>query len=131
VIFEARTIFMERAQGPLIWGFNDCALVIADALLPIIGHDLAAPYRGAYSSAEEFHVLTGVTYPRFVERLCMARGWSLIGATEKHGVAVGLARVLGLAPACVIGFDRTWVGKGGEGVAMLNPSDVRLAWRVI
>ena len=33
------------------WGQCDCALYVADAVLAMTGHDIAAPFRGKYSSA--------------------------------------------------------------------------------
>jgi hypothetical protein len=34
-----------------VWGKTDCALVTADAVLAMTGEDIAAPFRGKYSTA--------------------------------------------------------------------------------
>lgn len=38
-------------SASFIWGENDCALFVANAVLAMTGHDIAAPFRGKYSTA--------------------------------------------------------------------------------
>ena len=41
----------ERRRMPFAWGSNDCCLFAADWVLAATGRDIAADYRGRYSSA--------------------------------------------------------------------------------
>ena len=40
----------DRRRTPFAWGVHDCCLFAADAVLAITGTDLAADWRGTYSS---------------------------------------------------------------------------------
>jgi hypothetical protein len=44
-------LIRERRRAPFVWGQHDCCLWAADAVLAIRGFDLAADYRGTYSTA--------------------------------------------------------------------------------
>src|SRR5690348_10475155 len=41
---------MERCDQPFAWGTNDCALFAADAILANTGTDIAAEFRGLYTT---------------------------------------------------------------------------------
>ncbi len=41
----------ERRRMPFAWGSNDCCLFAADWVLTATGRDIAADYRGRYSTA--------------------------------------------------------------------------------
>ena len=44
--------FDSVAFKPFKWGFHDCSLFMADAVLAMTGDDVAAPFREKYNSAE-------------------------------------------------------------------------------
>jgi hypothetical protein len=44
------TFLRERAEMPFAWGSNDCALFAADAILANTGTDIAADFRGKYTT---------------------------------------------------------------------------------
>lgn len=48
-LIEYLTPLMEAAE--FRWGQLDCALFVADAVLDMTGEDIAAPFRGRYSTA--------------------------------------------------------------------------------
>jgi hypothetical protein len=41
---------LDRADKPFQWGVNDCALLVADAIEAITGTDIAADFRGKYTT---------------------------------------------------------------------------------
>jgi hypothetical protein len=51
--------FRANARTPFSWGVFDCCLFAADAIQAMTGTDLAAAYRGKYSSEEEAMALAG------------------------------------------------------------------------
>jgi len=47
---ELHDFLLARAQTPFAWGTNDCCLFPADAIHAFTSVDLAAPFRGKYTS---------------------------------------------------------------------------------
>lgn len=41
-------LFWNRCEGPLVYGVNDCCMVVADVVVAAGGPDLMADYRGRY-----------------------------------------------------------------------------------
>jgi hypothetical protein len=57
-----------QAKTPFAWGTNDCCLFPADAILAFTGHDLAAAFRGEYTTeAEALALIKSVTGGTTVE----------------------------------------------------------------
>ena len=53
---------LARANTPFAWGGNDCCMFPADAIEAITGEDIAADFRGRYSTeAEAFALIATVT----------------------------------------------------------------------
>ncbi|PZR83597.1 MAG: hypothetical protein DI537_34695 [Stutzerimonas stutzeri] len=48
---DLSAFLLERENAAFVWGRTDCALFAADAVRAMTGEDLAAAYRGRYSTA--------------------------------------------------------------------------------
>ncbi|MBL0374040.1 hypothetical protein JJB09_18625 [Rhizobium sp. KVB221] len=55
-----------QERTPFNWGQSDCLLFVAGAIEAMTGEDVAAPYRGKYSSFEEARALLGKSTLSFV-----------------------------------------------------------------
>jgi hypothetical protein len=51
---RALDLFWDRCEGPIVFGVNDCCMVVADVVLAAGGPDLVAGYRGRYRTARGF-----------------------------------------------------------------------------
>jgi hypothetical protein len=59
---ELTEFLIARASQPFAWGSNDCCLFPADAIQALTGVDLAADFRGKYSTeVEAFALIRSVT----------------------------------------------------------------------
>lgn len=47
-------LYWSRCEGRIVFGFNDCCMVVGDVILAAGGPDLMAPYRGRYKTAIGF-----------------------------------------------------------------------------
>lgn len=43
-------VFWDRCEGPIVYGRNDCCMVLADVIAAAGGPDMMASYRGRYST---------------------------------------------------------------------------------
>ena len=114
-----------RESSPFVWGSNDCALFVCDAIAAMSGHDPAIDVRG-YASEK------GAA--RVVKKL---GGMREIGATrfgaEIHPMLaqvgdVGLVEVDGRESFALCG-GQLWLGPGPEGLVRLDIGVAVMAWR--
>lgn len=47
---SALDVFWQRCEGPIVYGVNDCCMVLADVIVASAGPDLMASYRGRYKT---------------------------------------------------------------------------------
>jgi len=125
------TLVGDRLQAPFVWGRNDCALFAADAVQAILGHDLAAPWRGQY------HTATGAA--RLLDSLgggLQALATHMLGQPISPRLArpgdVVLMAATPAAPRECLGIcnGATALGPAAWGLAARSMAEVSAAWRV-
>jgi hypothetical protein len=89
----------ERRRMPFAWGSNDCCLFAADWVLASTGRDIAADYRGRYSTALPAlrFVETGGGVEAMIERAggalvhpSLARRGDVIARDVGNGIGLGV-----------------------------------------
>jgi len=117
----------ERQSAPFVWGSNDCCLFAADCVQAITGTDLAAAWRGQYSSA--------LQAARFLEE---GGGLEAV-ATQALGTpvlpsyaSVGDVVLFENAGRLLLGIcnGELAFGPGAAGVEPLDMSTALKAWKV-
>jgi hypothetical protein len=99
---------------PFTWGQSDCALYTADAVLEMTGTDIAAPFRGKYStaagSARALKRYGAGTLKATFDTLLPPKpiGYARRGDVVMHDGAVGIC----------IGADALFVRAEGEGLGL-------------
>jgi hypothetical protein len=134
---ELHGFLRERAAAPFVWGGNDCCLFPADAILAMTGVDIAAEFRGRYTTAigakrairsvargatvgdavawcAQQHGLAELPHPR-----CAQRG-DLVVLEEDGRDMAGLVGLNG----------RELVAVGEGGLVTFPIEQVKRAWRV-
>jgi hypothetical protein len=77
--------FLEsRRDTPYVWGFNDCAIFVCDAIQEMTGVDLAYEVRGRYSNKSEAEALLPQGLPGYAEHIAHYyalpdKGWRHLG----------------------------------------------------
>jgi len=123
----ARKAYMSDADGPVIWGVSDCATSAAAAIKAATGFDCWAFYRGNYQDRATLRKLCGCGVSRLVKRFAQSHGWDQCDGV--NGLCVGV--VIGSeGPAIAMGFDGTWLARGGLGVIVEPIGRVHSSWRV-
>ena len=134
---ELHSFLLERAGKPFEWGVNDCCLFPADAIEAFTGVDLAAEFRGRYTSeAEAFALIKSVTGAEGVEaaaaycaeRACllertnplMAQRGDLVVLENEGRMIAGIVHLNG----------RQAVTVAEDGLVLLPLTAVRRAWAV-
>lgn len=126
-VARARAAYLKDASGFVVWGVSDCATSAAVAIQSVTGFDHWAFFRGRYQDRASLVALSGCSVGRLVKRFASNAGWKPTDGRE--GVCIGFARSQE-GHAVVMGFDGAWFGRGGLGVAVVDPEDVVRAWRV-
>lgn len=126
-----------RVDKPFEWGANDCALFVCDAVQAMTGEDMAADFRGQYTTqlgaAKASLALTGgatiedvaqyVTKQHDLDELTtvlLAQRGDVVLFDGAEGPALGLVYLNGTHAVFV----------GTEGLRSLPVTDCRRAWRV-
>lgn len=116
-----------RARAPFAWGAFDCVLFAADAVLVQSGRDLAAAYRGTYSTAAGAAAL--LRRLGGLRTLAAQAGPEIPPALARRG-DVGLLRHAGreLLGVCA---GELWLSPAqGTGLAAQPLTAALAAWRV-
>ncbi|MDF0543328.1 hypothetical protein PX699_13300 [Sphingobium sp. H39-3-25] len=116
------------ADREFLWGEHDCALHAANAILAMTGHDIAAPFRGRYStaagSARALKRYGAGTLEATFDALLPTRpvGYARRGDVVMHDGGVGVC----------VGSHAAFVGREGEreGLVMIPRADWTRAWGV-
>lgn len=83
-------LFWQRCEGPIVYGVNDCCMVVADVIVAAGGPDLMASYRGRYR--------TRLGFVRALRKGGHASLSEAVTATlEQHGKRVEVPRDFDLA----------------------------------
>lgn len=121
--------FIAAADRPFCWGTWDCGLLAADCVQAMTGVDIAAEFRGRYTTARgarrvmrgsmaEMMARVSHTYGMPEIRPAMAQRGDMVMVDTPLGDALGIC--VGARVACA----------GPDGLAMLPLSAARCAWRV-
>jgi hypothetical protein len=133
-------LLFERREWPFAWGSHDCALFACDAILAMTGVDLAADFRGKYSSEataaeamQAFCGKQGATIEDVAEKVCAQhgleelehpllarRGDVVIFDSDRWGATLGIVALDG----------RHVVGAGTFGLERVPITKIERAWRV-
>jgi hypothetical protein len=126
-----------RARAPFVWGEHDCALFAADAVQAMTGVDIAADFRGKYSSeAEAFALIKELTGGETVadaaawcaakhgmlewKHPLMAQRGDLVVLEESGRLIAGIVSLNGRQLLCA----------GESGLHRLPITDIKRAWHV-
>jgi hypothetical protein len=128
---------MARAREPFAWGSNDCALMAADGIEAMTGVDIAADFRGRYSTeAEAFALIRAVTGGETVEdaaAYCAAQ-FDLPEWVYPWGASRGDLVILPDQGRLISGLvhlnGRDVVAVGEEGLKRLSFTSIVRAWHV-
>jgi hypothetical protein len=126
-LIAARRAYLANADGAVVWGISDCATSAAAAIQAATGQDLWALYRGQYQDRATLRRLTGCGVSRLLKRFASSHGWEACDGTK--GLCIGI--VIGSeGPGIAMGFDGTWLARGGLAVMVEPVNRVHSAWRV-
>ncbi len=134
---ELHAFLLARAAMPFAWGTNDCAIFAADAIQAFTGTDIAAPFRGAYTT--ELGALKAIK--------TVANGTTVVDAVawcaQQHGMVewthplmarrgdlVIVADTAGPISGIVHLSGRHVVSVGQEGLKRLPVTAILRAWKV-
>jgi len=117
-----------RRKEPHKWGYNDCALFVADAVQEITGNDYAADFRGKYRSAKGsvkalrdrgYTDVSGVPDSLFN---------SVPADKAMKGDVVSITRDKHVSLGICLGHIAAFTGP--EGLSFLSMKDIEKAWRI-
>ena len=130
---ERLAAFVEsRRQTPFAWGQQDCCMFACDAVQEITGTDIAAEFRGKYTS-----LLTAARILKPLEGVegAMERAAELFGMEEcktpafaQRGFVVHYDTPQGPALGVCLGHVHAFAGP--KGITFLPFKTIRRAWRV-
>jgi hypothetical protein len=122
--------FADRADRAFVWGENDCCLFVCDAVVAMSGLDLAAAFRGQYSSERSAFQIFGGDLEGFISRIADENAIAEIPVAFAQRGDVALFSHP-LPTLGVIDMHGTHVVSVGESGPVAIPlSECRKAWRV-
>lgn len=131
---------IDRANKPMQWGIDDCALWVADIQRDALGYDPGAPFRGRYKTRLGALRVTGVAgMPGVARKVARRHGWKRVdprlAKPGDGGLTWTTITVRGKQTpilATVICRAPGWfVGRNEGGVTALRASEVAMAWSVL
>lgn len=121
--------FMAAADRPFCWGTWDCGLLAADCVRAMTGVDLAAEFRGRYTTARGARRVMRGSMARMVTRVTRMHGMPEIApALARRGDMVMVDSPLGDALGICVGTRVACAGP--DGLVFMPLSAARLAWRI-
>ncbi|HJV73177.1 MAG TPA: hypothetical protein VJ654_03060 [Noviherbaspirillum sp.] len=112
-----------RRHQPFVRGTHDCVMFAADAIQAMTGVDLAAEYRGSYTTTKE------------ALRFIQGRG-GMENIVPLESIPVALAGRGDIAmidtpegDALAVHLGRTIAAQGGQGILFLPVSAAKRAWK--
>lgn len=118
-------LIAERRELPFVWGVRDCCLWAADVVLSVTGRDPMADYRGTYETERE---ALRMLKRGSIERLAAQHVGFEVAPWRAQPGDVGLVDEAKM-PALVARVGGCWMAQGRDGLVVINPASVRLAWR--
>jgi len=121
--------FIAAADRPFCWGSWDCGLLAADCVLAMTGVDIAAEFRGRYTTARGARRVMRGSMAEMMARVSETYGMPEIRpAQAQRGDMVMVDTPLGDALGICVGARIACAGP--DGLTMLPLSAARCAWRV-
>jgi hypothetical protein len=124
-----------RARAPFKWGANDCALFAADGIQAITGVDIAADFRGKYSTeADAMELIKTVTGGETIADAAAwcARKHNLVEWPKpfyaRRGDLVVFQAPTGAMVAGLVHLSGQLVGVGEKGLFIFPISKTLRAW---
>ena len=139
---EFHDFLLARAKTPFAWGTNDCCLFPADAIQAFTGVDLAADFRGKYSTEAEalalIKTVTGGATAEDAAVYCAAKHglveWVRDGKPAPLFAQRGDLVVLDDGGNLIAGVvhlkGSVAVTVGAEGLKLLSIRAIKRAWKV-
>lgn len=123
-------IIEQHRDTPFAWGVHDCCLWSATAAQAQTGTDLAARWRGTYSSRSEARALIARDFGGEIENIPANCGLSEVPVpSAKRGYIVSAHfKGYGVSLGVCIGSRAAFAGK--TGLVFVPMERVRRAWRV-
>lgn len=124
-------------SNPVEWGKDECAFWVADVLETFTGVDLAASWRGTYSTEDEAYAemkRRGGGLVRHVFSAVQSAGWKRVEPTETTGPALGLVHKCNADGTeiyvVVVSVTPGWfMARGDIGMTAVPADMVRRAWQ--
>lgn len=121
--------FIAAADRPFRWGSWDCGLMAADCILAMTGIDIAAEFRGRYTTARGARRVMRGSMAEMMARVSSAYGMPEVMATlARRGDMVMVDTPLGDALGICVGTRVACAGPNG--LTLLPLSAARRAWRI-
>lgn len=133
------TAMDEASSRPMQWGIDDCGTWVAGPLRAVLGYDIAADFRGRYTTREQANALFGKTgLLGALRRVGRRHRWRQVKPCDANVGDVGLAILptgtgqQKTAPSCMICRAPGWfVGRSENGFTALRAEFVARAWSII
>ncbi len=121
--------FIESADRPFCWGSWDCGLLAADCVLAMTGVDIAAEFRGRYTTARGARRVMRGDMAEMMARVSKTYGMPEINpAMAQRGDMVMVDTPLGDALGICVGARVACTGP--DGLVYVPSSTARCAWKV-
>jgi hypothetical protein len=121
---------MERLHEPFSWGVNDCCLFAADAVVAVMGVDLAGDLRGTYSDASSaLHVLRDESVEQIIGDRLEAIGAEDAPVAYGRMGDIGIIAIDGRLTAAVCSGGH-WYAPAKDGLAHVSLLSAARRWRV-
>ncbi len=116
----------QRQEVPFVWGANDCALFVMDAVQAITGRDPAPHLRGHRNARQAIGSLRDQGGLAVAACQCLGPFWSAQLAAVGDVVLVRMGKRVALG----ICNGTTALGPGAQGLVAVPMTEALLAWRV-
>lgn len=120
--------------GPVVWGTNDCLMVAADALRPVIGVDIAERFRGCYSSprgcVDHIEALGFTSIAEAVGAEALRLGWKQIDVVEALPGDAGVVSTGEVQGCALLHRSGFWIARGRRGFVAMPSEHALCAFRI-
>ncbi|GLK86694.1 DUF6950 family protein [Ancylobacter defluvii] len=125
-----RSFLIDHARRPVLWGAEDCCLLIADWWLLNHGVDPAAAYRGTYATEAEKDAVVAACggVARIVRRLALDVGAERTGDPQPGDF--GVVRIDRKHIGAIRAPDGKWAAKSVTGLVMFRPPLIVASWKI-
>lgn len=123
------------AAGPVRWGIDDCLMSYAALLEPVVGYDVAEPFRGKYGTPDEARCMLQAMGFSCIADAVSARArdlcWCEVDLHLAQAGDVGVLDVGSRQSCAMLHRSGFWIARSMSGFAAAPSSMVRAAWSLV